>query len=77
MPLRLNEAGRYGSLAMELLIENMLQRGARKEDLRAKSFGGGDALHPAHRPRTVRGRQCGAGRGQRRQPGTATAQRVP
>jgi len=40
MPVCLSEAGRYGIHAMELLINEMLKKGARKENLRAKAFGG-------------------------------------
>jgi len=36
----LTEAGRYGINAMELLINEMLKLGARRENLRAKAFGG-------------------------------------
>ena len=32
--------GRYGSYAMELLINELLKRGARRENLQAKIFGG-------------------------------------
>lgn len=35
---------RYGSHAMELLINEMLKRGARRERLEAKVFGGGNVL---------------------------------
>lgn len=38
------EAGRYGTHAMELVINGMLQLGAKKEDLRAKAFGGASLL---------------------------------
>ncbi len=41
LPAYLSEAGRYGIHAMELLINEMLQRGARRKNLRAKAFGGG------------------------------------
>jgi chemotaxis protein CheD len=41
MPVFLSEAGRYGMNAMELLINEMLKIGAKKENLRAKAFGGG------------------------------------
>lgn len=36
----LSEAGRYGIHAMELLINEMMQQGARRDNLRAKVFGG-------------------------------------
>lgn len=39
-----SEAGRYGVHAMELLINAMLRQGARKLNLKAKVFGGGDVL---------------------------------
>ncbi|MCP4715112.1 MAG: chemotaxis protein CheD [Deltaproteobacteria bacterium] len=39
-----SEAGRYGVHAMELLINRMLKRGARRRNLRAKVFGGGNVL---------------------------------
>jgi chemotaxis protein CheD len=42
---RHNEPGRYGEQAMQLLIEQMLQRGAKKENLQAKAFGGANVLH--------------------------------
>ncbi len=44
MPVSLTDAGRYGLLAMELLINGMLKKGAKKERLRAKVFGGGAVL---------------------------------
>jgi len=40
MPFFLSEAGRYGVNAMELVINDMLKLGAKKENLRAKVFGG-------------------------------------
>jgi chemotaxis protein CheD len=36
--------GRYGSYAMELLINEMLKRGARRESLQAKVFGGAQVV---------------------------------
>jgi chemotaxis protein CheD len=36
--------GRYGSYAMELLINEMLKGGARRENLQAKIFGGGQVM---------------------------------
>ena len=36
--------GRYGSYAMELLINEMLQRGASRQHLEAKVFGGGQVI---------------------------------
>ena len=38
-------SGRYGSYAMELLINEMLKRGARRETMQAKIFGGGQVMH--------------------------------
>lgn len=38
-------AGRYGHCAMELLIRELLNLGARREQLRAKAFGGGNVLN--------------------------------
>jgi chemotaxis protein CheD len=38
-------SGRYGSYAMELLINEMLKLGARRETLQAKVFGGGQVMH--------------------------------
>ena len=37
-------SGRYGSYAMELLINEMMKRGARRETLEAKVFGGGQMI---------------------------------
>ncbi|RPH46727.1 MAG: chemoreceptor glutamine deamidase CheD [Burkholderiales bacterium] len=37
-------AGRYGAYAMELLINEMMKRGARRERLEAKVFGGGQVM---------------------------------
>lgn len=39
------ESGRYGMYAMELLINDMLKQGARRDRLQAKVFGGGHVLH--------------------------------
>lgn len=39
------ESGRYGMFAMELLINDLLKRGARRSELIAKVFGGGHVLH--------------------------------
>jgi len=41
LPAYLSDAGRYGIHAMELLINEMLKRGAQRKYLRAKAFGGG------------------------------------
>lgn len=37
-------SGRYGAFAMELLINELIKRGARRERLEAKVFGGGHVL---------------------------------
>jgi len=37
-------SGRYGSYAMELLINEMLKRGAQRGNLEAKVFGGGQVI---------------------------------
>ena len=37
-------SGRYGSFAMELLINEMLKLGARRETMQAKVFGGGQVM---------------------------------
>ena len=37
--------GRYGSYAMELLINEMMKKGARRESMQAKIFGGGQVMH--------------------------------
>jgi chemotaxis protein CheD len=44
MTLFESEAGRYGLHAMELLINDMLRKGASKLNLKAKVFGGGNVL---------------------------------
>lgn len=40
----LSESGRYGVFAMEQLINQLLKRGARRDALQAKVFGGGQVL---------------------------------
>jgi len=40
LPLNRTEAGRYGINAMELLINEMLNLGAKKQFIKAKAFGG-------------------------------------
>lgn len=40
----LSDSARYGMYAMELLINDMLKKGARKQDLRAKVFGAASLL---------------------------------
>ena len=44
MPVCVTEAGRYGIHSMELLINEMLKLGAKKANLKAKAFGGGNVL---------------------------------
>ncbi len=39
-----DSSGRYGSYAMELLINEMMKLGARRETLQAKIFGGGQVM---------------------------------
>ncbi len=46
MPFYITEAGRYGIQAMELLINEMLKKGARRENLQAKAFGGASLFQP-------------------------------
>jgi chemotaxis protein CheD len=38
-------SGRYGSYAMELLINEMMKAGARRDSIQAKIFGGGQVMH--------------------------------
>ena len=45
LPEGQSDSGRYGSYAMELLINEMLKLGARRESLQAKIFGGGQVMH--------------------------------
>lgn len=40
-----DNSGRFGSYAMELLINDMLKLGARRESMQAKIFGGGQVMH--------------------------------
>ena len=42
------ESGRYGSYAMELLINEMMKRGASRHGLEAKVFGGGQVIAGMH-----------------------------
>lgn len=44
IPVIASEAGRYGIHAMELLINSMLKMGVKRENLRAKAFGGGNVI---------------------------------
>ncbi|HEY0859221.1 MAG TPA: chemoreceptor glutamine deamidase CheD [Albitalea sp.] len=39
-----NDSGRYGSYAMELLINEMMKRGASRGSMEAKVFGGGQVI---------------------------------
>lgn len=43
-PILETDEGRYGLYAMELLINAMMKNGARKNNLKAKCFGGGNVL---------------------------------
>jgi len=43
-PIIQSEEGRYGLQAMELLINEMMAKGAIRKNLQAKCFGGGDVL---------------------------------
>jgi len=45
LPVIQTEEGRYGMYAMELLINEMMKSGAKKSNLKAKCFGGGNVLH--------------------------------
>jgi chemotaxis protein CheD len=44
IPVCVTEAGRYGIHAMELLINEMMKKGAKRSKLKAKAFGGGNVL---------------------------------
>ena len=39
-----SQSARYGAYAMEVLINDILRQGARREDLEAKVFGGGEVI---------------------------------
>ena len=41
----LSESGKYGMYAMELVINDMLKRGAQRGNIRSKVFGGGHVLN--------------------------------
>jgi chemotaxis protein CheD len=41
----ISNSGKYGMYAMELLINELIKLGSRKQDLTAKVFGGGSVLH--------------------------------
>jgi chemotaxis protein CheD len=47
IPPSTTDAGRYGVHAMELVINGMMKLGARRENLRAKAFGGGSVMEPS------------------------------
>ena len=47
-PLCLTEAGRYGVQSMEILINGMMGLGARRENLKAKAFGGASLMDTSH-----------------------------
>jgi chemotaxis protein CheD len=49
MPVCITEAGRYGINAMELLINGMFKLGAKRENIRAKAFGGASMLPSTNR----------------------------
>ena len=44
LPEGVGDSGRYGSFAMELLINEMLKRGASRSSMEAKVFGGGQVV---------------------------------
>ena len=44
LPIIQSDEGRYGVYAMELLINDMMKLGAKKQNLQAKCFGGGNVL---------------------------------
>jgi len=44
LPEGCGESGRYGSYAMELLINEMMKRGASRTSMEAKVFGGGQVI---------------------------------
>ncbi|MCX5814482.1 MAG: chemotaxis protein CheD [Proteobacteria bacterium] len=50
MPIHTTDAGRYGIHSMELLINEMLKRGAVRGNLKAKAFGGGSVLRTINSP---------------------------
>jgi len=45
MPIHVSEAGRYGIHAMELLINDLMSKGANRRLLRAKVFGGATLMY--------------------------------
>jgi chemotaxis protein CheD len=50
LPYYETDAGRYGIQAMELLLNRMLSLGARRQNLKAKAFGGASILPSLSRP---------------------------
>jgi chemotaxis protein CheD len=48
LPDGAGDSGRYGSYAMELLINEMMKRGASRAGLEAKVFGGGQVIAGMH-----------------------------
>ena len=48
LPEGTGDSGRYGSFAMELLINQMMKRGASRWSLEAKVFGGGQIIQATH-----------------------------
>lgn len=53
-PVLATDAGRYGVWAMEILVNELLKRGAHREQLRAKAFGGANVLQEARDTRPDR-----------------------
>jgi chemotaxis protein CheD len=47
--LLVTEAGRYGVHAMEILVNELIKKGAVKSRLKAKAFGGGNVLPPLNK----------------------------
>jgi chemotaxis protein CheD len=48
LPILISEAGRYGSYAMDLLINDMMAKGTNRRLLRAKIFGGATIINNNH-----------------------------
>ena len=53
LPEGSGDSGRYGSFAMEMLINQMMKRGASRLSLEAKVFGGGQIIGGAGAPSTL------------------------
>lgn len=49
MPYYVTEAGRYGIHAMEMLINEMMKLGAKRENIHAKAFGGSSMIQDFER----------------------------